>query len=301
MDSMRTRKPLVYLLALIVVIAAWASVAVALGISHPSQPRPVTSSCAWPGALNYVTLAENSQLNVSNPDTASDYWLMPVPVAAGLSVTLSGRYPNSRYMSIAVYNADGTPFTTNGVSSTLTDYRIAPDPGSVNPWQHEAPPGGAFTVTLRSNAAPGQVDTLPVAPAGTPDGATDVIFYRVYAAHGGPGQVPLPAITITRNGESRQLPQCPASSQGRIPKSFCSIPWVAKESPVCGVAHRAGAPGAAGTIVPFARNSIGTGGTADNDTGYLSASAVPRRNGDVLVIRAKVPATPRGTDPSPWP
>jgi len=298
---MRIRKPLVYLSALVAVTAVGISLAVVLVIPRPSQPQPVTSGCAWPVALNQATLAENSQVNVSNPDTASDYWIMPVPVEQGLSVTLAGRYPNSRYMSIAVYNADGSPFTTNGIASALTDYRIAPDPGSVNPWQRKAPPGGSFTVTLRSSVAPGQVNTLPLAPAGTPSGTTDVIFYRVYAAHGGPGQVPLPAITLTRNGESRQLGQCPASGQDQIPKSYCSIPWVAQGAPVCGVTGQASTSGAAGTIVPFARDPVGAGGTPDSDIAYLSATVVPPRNGDVLVIRAKAPATPSGTAPTPWP
>jgi len=298
---MRIRKPLVYLSALVVVIAVGISLAVVLIISRPSQPQPVTSGCAWPVALNQATLTENSQVNVSNPDTAADYWIMPVPVEQGLSVTLAGRYPDSRYMSIAVYNADGSPFTTNGIASTLTDYRIAPDLGSVNPWQHKAPSGGSFTVTLRSSVAPGHVNTLPLAPAGTPSGTTDVIFYRVYAAHGGPGQVPLPTITLTRNGESRQLGQCPASGQDQIPKSYCSIPWVAQGAPVCGVTGGASTSGAAGTIVPFARDPVGAGGTPDSDIAYLSATVVPPRDGDVLVIRAKAPATPSGTAPTPWP
>ena len=99
---MRIRKPLVYLSALVAVTAVGISLAVVLVIPRPSQPQPVTSGCAWPVALNQATLAENSQVNVSNPDTASDYWIMPVPVEQGLSVTLAGRYPNSRYMSIAV-------------------------------------------------------------------------------------------------------------------------------------------------------------------------------------------------------
>jgi len=284
---------------LLLVIAAGAVSAADVLRSSPSQP--VTSGCAWPVALNQVTLTENSQLNASNPDTASDYWIMPVPVEDGSRVTLSGQYPQSRYMSIAVYDAQGTPFTNNGVSSTLTDYRITPDQGSVNPWQHQAPPGGRFTVTLRSHVVPAQVNTLPVAPAGTPNGATDVIFYRVYAAHGGPEQVPLPSITITHNGQSTQLPQCPASSQHRIPTSYCSIPWVGKESPVCGATHRAATPGADGTIIPFAKNPVGEGGTPDNNIAYLSASIVPGRNAGVVVVRAKAPITPSANAPTPWP
>ena len=297
----RIRKPQVYVPALAVAIAGGVSLTVAALIPSSGQPHPVTSGCAWPGALNPLILAGSSEDNVSNPDTASDYWIMPVPVEDGLRVTLSGRYPDSRYMSIAVYDADGSPFTANGVGSTLTDYRIAPDPGSVNPWQHQAAPGGRFTVTLRFGVAPGQVNTLPLAPAGTPAGATDVIFYRVYVAHGGPGRVPLPAITITRDGESSRLPQCPANSQDQIPKSYCSIPWVGREAPVCGAARRAVTAGATGTIAPFAREPAGAGGTPDNDQAYLSATVVPPPDADVLVIRAKAPTTPGGNAPAPWP
>ena len=296
---MRHRQFEVYMSVLLLVIVVGA-VSVA-GVLRSSPSPPVTSGCAWPVAIDQVTLTENSQLNVSNADTSSDYWIMPVTVEDGSRVTLSGQYPHSRYMSISVYNPQGAPFTTNGVSSTLTDYRIAPDPGSVNPWQHHAAAGGRFTVTLRSNVAPAQVNALPVAPAATLNGSTDVIFYRVYSARGGPEQVPLPSITIAQNGKSTQLPQCPASSQHRIPKSYCSIPWVGKASPVCGAAHEAATPGEDGTIIPFARNPVGEGGTPDTDIAYLSASIVPRRNADVVVVRAKAPTTPSGNAPTPWP
>jgi hypothetical protein len=39
-------------------------------------------------------------------------------------------------------------FTSNGVGSSLTDYRIASDSGSHNPWQQSGPSGGRFTVPL---------------------------------------------------------------------------------------------------------------------------------------------------------
>jgi hypothetical protein len=298
MPAIGVPRSLVYVPALMAVVAAGASGC--SGASDHATP-PAAAGCAWAVAVNQVTLAESSQVNLSNPDAASDYWMTAVPVARGVRVTLSGRYPDSRYMSIAVYDGDGTPFTANGVSSTLTDYRIAPDPGSINPWQHQAPPGGRFTVSLRSDAAPGQVNTLPVAPAGTPSGTTDVIFYRVYAAHGAPGQVPLPAVTITRDGSSSQLPQCPAAGRDRIPESLCSIPWVASEASVCGAVYQAAPAGAAGTITAFAREPAGAGGTPDSDIGYLAATAVPPGNGDVLVIRAEAPTTPSGTIPVPWP
>jgi hypothetical protein len=288
----------VSLLVVVVVVGA-----VAAHLLLQPAPQPVTSTCAWPGAVNAITLNENPQLNVSNPDTAADYWAMAFAVQDGLRVTLSGQYPDSRYMSFAVYDEDGSLFTSNGIRSSLADDRIVPDPGSVNPWQQQAPPGGQFTVTLRTDVAPSQVNTLPLAPSGTAAGTTAVLYYRVYGlAHGTPDHVSLPAITLTQHGVSRQLPACPASSQDQFPTSYCAIPWVRKEAPAC-QSSISSPPATAGkpVIVPFARQPIGAGGTPDDDIAYLAAKVVPPHTDAVIVIRAKAPTTPLGAGPSPWP
>jgi hypothetical protein len=39
----------------------------------------------------------------------------------------------------------------------------------------------------------------------------------------------------------------------------------------------------------------------DTDTAYLAATVVPPQNGEVLVIHARAPTTPKGSQPSPWP
>jgi hypothetical protein len=93
---------------------------------------------------------------------------------------LTGRYPDARYASISVYTTGASPFTTNGVGSDLTDYQIAPGAGSINPWQQSASPGGKFTITLRPDPLQGQANTLPLAPAGKPDGSKGYLAYRVY-------------------------------------------------------------------------------------------------------------------------
>ncbi len=129
----------------------------------PEAASPVTPACAW------YELSVSTD-NESAPDSAATYWLLPYTVQDGLRIVLNGRYPDSRYVSLQAYQSTGGLFSTNGVESALTDYRIQPDPGSVNPWQHTARRAGhggdAFTVTLRSDVAPGQVNTLPLAPAG---------------------------------------------------------------------------------------------------------------------------------------
>jgi hypothetical protein len=128
----------------------------------PDRASPVTPPCAW-------AEFSVSTINEGGPDSAATYWLLPFTVQEGLRIVLDGRYPDSRYTSLQVYKSGGGLFSTNGVESALADYRIEPDPDSVNPWQRTAryagPGGGAFTVTLQSDVAPGQVNTLPASTA----------------------------------------------------------------------------------------------------------------------------------------
>src|SRR6202011_979115 len=91
-------------------------------------------------------------------------------------VIVSGVYPDARYASLNVYTITGASFTNNGVGSSLPDYRIAPDPGSHNPWQHPAAPGGRYHVTLRSDVSPGQINVLPLAPTGTASGVGYIVY-----------------------------------------------------------------------------------------------------------------------------
>jgi hypothetical protein len=275
--------------------------------SAASGASPITPECAWPIATNARTISENPLLDVSNPDTASDYWVMAFAVQNGLRITLSGQYPASRYMSFTVYNSHGTPFTNNGVASVLTDYRIAPDRGSVNPWQHVAPPGGRFTVTLRADVTAGQLNTLPLAPEGTPAGTVGLLFLRVYAsAQSNPGKISLPTVTFTANGVSKPLSACratafPTGTAVQEVLHVLGLPASYMQSGLPTTAVPPVQPGAAGAIVPFAAYPVGAGGTVDPDIAYLSARVVPPQNGDVLVIRAKAPTTPSGNKPAPWP
>lgn len=251
-------------------------------------PGPATPPCAWP------LMATPATDNQGTPDSSAAYWITPFTIQPGLRITLSGRYPDARYASLEVTKPGGGLFTTDGVSSELTDYRIAPDPGSANPWQDPARPhghwaGGRFTVLVQPSAAPGQANTLPLAPAGTTSG-TGYLLYRVYLpARGDFSRVPVPAITFTRDGISAQLPRCPAGT--------ASGP---------GTSAAPAAPGTAGSpsaAVRFARPAPGSGaGISPNaDTGYLFAEVTPPGAGDVVVIRGKAPTASHGSHPSPWP
>jgi hypothetical protein len=294
---MNSGKALICVPLLAMTVAACTSSAAA----HASSSGPaghgqlVTPACAWSLESNAGLL---DQINNSNPDVESDYWIMEFTVQRGLSIALSGHFPDSRYFSFEVYNSKGLPFTENGVASVLTDYRVAPDPGSVNPWQSKAEPGGSYTVTLRSDVAAGQVNTLPLAPAGTAAGTIGIVFLRVYVAHGSPAQVPLPAVTFTAGGTSRRLPACRAYNTAEPPDAAAlagSRPSAAELAELkVGLSFYGG-------VVPFARRSSGGGTTPDSDTGYVFAFVRPPGRGAVVVIRGQAPTSPAGANPSPWP
>lgn len=239
---------------------------------------PVTPLCAWGERVS----ADSA--NVFFPDSAASYWVLPFTVQDGLRIRLSGRYPDSRYASFGMYKDGGGLFTVNGVPSALTDYQIGPRAGSVNPWRRPAAPGGRYTITAREDVGPGQANTLPLAPAGTADGSTGYLVFRVYAPAGGDfRRVPLPAVTFDRNGVSRTVPPC--RHVGDVPTPAGAPPRSTADS----------------GKVPFARPAAGQGRYPNADSAYLAALYTPAADHDVVVIRGKAPRSSSGQHPSPWP
>ena len=246
-------------------------------------------SCAW---LYAVTAYSANQFL---PDTAAAYWVEPFQIEPGLRIVVSGTFPDARYASLQVYDGIGGPFTRNGVEPTLPDYRIAPDQGGVNPWQQQAAPGGRFTATLREDVAPGQVNTLPLAPLGMTSGQ-GYLQYRVYLPAGGDtSTVTPPALTLEQGDPSGSPAPCatrtsPGASPGSTPSSG-PAPTPAAPSPSAGRA--------VGQL-EFFKDSIDTL-WPNVDTTYVLAYLTPPGPGDVAVIRAKAPTYPAGDHPSPWP
>jgi len=249
-----------------------------------SQPtvRP-GMSCAWPDRLSAQTD------NIAFPDAAEAYFWQPIVASAGTRIVLSGRFPDARYASVQVY-------TPSGVGSSLPDYRVAPQPGSLNPWQQHAAPGGRFTVTIAPDPAPGQVNTLPL-PADTTSQHTGYLAYRVYLPTGGaPSDVPLPVLTVEQGGAARTLPACPSHN------APVHLPAVSGSA-----ASGAGGSGAAAPPPPqleFFKPSPSTfndAGLANTDTSYVLAYLVRPPAPDVVLVTAKAPTFAPGSHPSPWP
>ena len=275
------------------VIGVAVGLAIALAACTPAQPSSSAAaggsqpavrpgmSCAWPDRLS--AQADNTAF----PDAAEEYFWQPIVASAGTRIVLSGLFPDARYASIQVY-------TPSGVGASLPDYRIAPQPGSLNPWQQQAAPGGRFTVTIRSDPAPGQANTLPM-PAGTTSQHTGYLAYRVYLPAGGaPSDVPLPVLTVEQGSAARTLPACPSrNAPVRFPAGSGS----------------AGAGGSGAAVPPPPQleffkppqSTFNNGGLANADTSYVLAYLAHPSAPDVVVITAKAPTFAPGSHPVPWP
>lgn len=294
MDVARTR-PAALGLAVIALVAACSPATAPSPGASGSAPGPGlagTQACAWPELFNLSTA--NSLLL----DAAEQVWTDSFPITPGLQIVLSGTFPDARYASLQVYTQPyASPFTRNGVASALTDYQIAPDPGSVNPWQQQAAPGGRYTVTLREDVAPGQANTLPIAPEGTTSGQ-GLLVYRVYLPAGGDAsRLALPSMRLEAGGSTQTLAPCesfyapidaprPSSSSAPTAVPTPTPTPLASTQPV--------------GQLQFFKATIGTLGP-NSDTPYVLAYLTPPGPGDVVVIRARGLTHATGDHPSPWP
>jgi hypothetical protein len=251
------------------------------------SPRSQASGCAWPIEDSYLTA--NSGL----PDTAAWYWGQSFTIHPGTQVIVSGVYPDARYASFTVYSSSELPFTTNGVVSTLADFQIAPDPGSANPWRRVAAPGGHFTLELRMQVSPGQINVLPLAPTGVTSGV-GYLEYRVYLpASGDASHIALPHITVENHGSTQQLRACTSHTTAIPPPVRQTTPTTQATTPSSSRTSRP-AP------LQFFRAAFQTY-FPNPQTAYLLAYTTPPTDSQVVVVTGKAPTFPPGANPSIWP
>jgi hypothetical protein len=257
-------------------------------------------------------------MNVALPDTGAAYWTTPFKAEPGLRIRVDGTYPDARYMSLNVYDDDFGSFTRNKVSSALADYRIAPRPGSRNPWRVDVASGGAWRVTLTRRVAPGRRNVLPLLPrdesAGTLPAGYGFLIFRVYLPEDGDfDAVDLPTVTLLHaDGSRTALSSCrTAPSVKRLRSAgLRDHAWLRTPG---GIARKARATGAFRGLraadpaeLDFARPKASTTNTLfpNGDNAYLAAKVTPQA-GQVTVVRGLAPRSPTtvgdGTSPTPWP
>lgn len=158
--------------------------------------------CAWP-----IELSPEGFGNATSPDTAARYWLMPF--ANYDTMTLEGTYPHARFFSFVAYQTNSEKTPTGVIDGDLHDAEITPDPGSVNPFVEPGAGNGTYTIVIsRAGQPPGNTITV------SSDFAW--LLLRMYVPDADPsvgghnlmGGVPLPTVSVTRNGASQQLQPC---------------------------------------------------------------------------------------------
>lgn len=243
----------------------------------------VFPGCAWPVETTPDTA------DVAAPDPYATYWTTPFLANPRDTITITGRYPKSRFMSISVYNSSFQLFTNTvrgkKIPSDLSDYQITADAGSANPWRTgRVVPGARFTVRIRAvvtaarqraeNAIPMIDQNPPPNPAGPP--GLGYVIFRVYIPAGGNSTVRLPVITITHNGKRTTLPQC-GSRIGQLGPA---------------VAARTGSGSGEPQLRYFGPSADSQAGLFPNAVNaYLVMEFTPRK-GYVVVTRGQAPTSP---------
>jgi hypothetical protein len=88
------------------------------------DPLPGVRDCFW----RYGPSSADPYLNIAYPDAGTMYWGAVFTMPPGARLHLEGRFPHARYMSLISYDFKGAPV------ESIADYLIKPLPGSVNPY-----------------------------------------------------------------------------------------------------------------------------------------------------------------------
>lgn len=245
-----------------------------VGISRPALMQASPGPCQW-----QETIAPDEIRFPVNMDTHAAYAIYVFRADGSVTLNVEGRFPYAAFLSYTTYSENGLLF------DALLDKDIAPNSGSVNPFQKGAlvnAPNRSYRIMVLpyGQAAPADIKSISMPPL--PTGATSVLttlVLRVYLPEPGRnrlGGVPLPVITAVSASDMKTPLPCPTASQ--TPKSstppdagtprfgnFNGVPQ--PPAPKLGkiLFYRPPVSG-----VPFADGSSQL--TADDCTGYLMAT-----------------------------
>lgn len=140
--------------------AAASAVALLIGLLVLLAPPPSGTSAA-PGDLvggrfsdcfwRYGAFGVNDY-NIAYPDAGAAYWVAGFRRPPGSTLTLTGKYPHARFMSMQTYDLLGRG------ADALADYQINPRPGSKNPFRkgvRRTTARRSYTVSLIHEKNPG--------------------------------------------------------------------------------------------------------------------------------------------------
>ena len=177
------------------------------GSAAERSARPL-ATCFWEGPISTrrPTTRGFDGRNFNFPEESATYWLARLNLPSGSRLSLRGRYPHGRYMSLNSYS-DGAP------TDALSDIAIEPRPGSTNPFVEGARrdrPARSWRMKVvdqppPSDPASRRPNTLYAEPA---TGAAIELAYRVYEPDRGynlAGGTGLPGARVVL-GDGTRLP-----------------------------------------------------------------------------------------------
>jgi hypothetical protein len=315
-------------------LAAWAAIAIlagsaaALALPRPGQSSPRTgghplSTCFWEGPISTKrpTTRGFDGRNFNFPEESATYWLARFNLPQGSRLSLQGRYPHGRYMSLNSYSA-GAP------TDALSDIVIKPRPGSTNPFipghRRDLPHRAWSVAVLDQSPPPEGGPRAPNTLYAKPDGDASIeLLYRVYEPDrgldltGGTG-LPRPRLRLADGTVQRGRAACDAINDPNREITLNTTPEVqwkaARAAPGCDPAtnpaydpprwerfftYEYAALGVisdcteAGRTARHQMTPKPQGGNYSNrDSAYVYVH-LSRLFGPVLVLNGKQPRTPR--------
>lgn len=93
-------------------------------VAEGKDPLPGPRTCFW----RYGPSSGDPYINIAYPDAATFYWGAVFRVPQGAQLFLEGKFPHARYMSLISYDFKGAPL------DAVADYLFQPVAGAVNPF-----------------------------------------------------------------------------------------------------------------------------------------------------------------------
>jgi hypothetical protein len=292
-------------------------------VAAGKDPMPGVRSCFW----RYGPSSGDPYLNIAYPDAGTFYWGAIFSMPKGSKLHLEGKFPHSRYASLISYDFKGSPV------ESVADYLFKPLPGSINPFIDGADRTSSqrsyrievldapMTEPMRWGVyLKGETREAIHAPQQA-DNPQQQLQYRIYARDKGTDEtanagLPEPVLTLADGKVLRGQEAC-AQLRTAQPlvgdQAALSLPRPELQKLIDDAKKRVGPAGPA-TEPPTwgksteetSRYAIYTGETtsqagarkgsgsfyANQDNQYMRAF-VSRKFGEVFVMRAKAPTTPR--------
>lgn len=270
--------------------------------------------------------------NFAFPDHGAAYWSTKITIPKGAELQFKGRYPYARYISLIAYDE-----MTSTPISALHDSQIEPDEGSINPFLPGAPrhdSNRSYTITILAEEPLDETVTNTLL-AGAATEQTLCLMYRIYVPDNGrdlTGGVGLPephlrladgtvltgeAAIKALNADNTDLPMdlFPPffynllRNEAPLIYDIDTAGWPAQNPPVFqrvfNVPHAVGTnygPQAAAWAGPafeaVAEPQLTIAQWSNLDVAYISAPG-NFYYGEVLVLRGKMPLTPKTFDRNP--